>query len=309
MRWRRRGPRRASPPCAASATRRPARRSTTASCCGSPAPRTETGEDMAEFQVHGGRPSSRRCSRRSAGSPDAAWPSPASSPAAPSRTASSIWRRSRASPISSMPRPRRSGARRCGRWAARCRSSTRAGARELIGASALVEAAIDFTDEGDVASDAFDVARNIVAELQAAIARASRRRQPRRDPARRLPRRAGRPAQRRQVEPAECAGAARRGDRLGGGRHHARRHRGAARSRGLPVIVTDTAGIREPQGAIEQEGIRRTLARAREADLVLWLSDASDAGCRAPAGGFGARGQVFPARGHQNRSPRGGSST
>ncbi len=44
---------------------------------------------------------------------------------------------------------------------------------------------------------------------------------------------------------------------------------------GLPVIVTDTAGIREPQGAIEQEGIRRTLAHAREADLVLWLSDAS----------------------------------
>ena len=40
---------------------------------------------------------------------------------------------------------------------------------------------------------------------------------------------------------------------------------------GLPVIVSDTAGIREPQGAIEREGIRRTLAHAREADLVLWL--------------------------------------
>jgi tRNA modification GTPase len=44
---------------------------------------------------------------------------------------------------------------------------------------------------------------------------------------------------------------------------------------GLPVIVSDTAGIREPQGAIEREGIRRTFAHARDADLVLWLSDAT----------------------------------
>ena len=56
-----------------------------------------------------------------------------------------------------------------GRCAGRCRSSTRAGAADLIRASALVEAAIDFSDEGDVASDAFEVARGIVAELQAAI--------------------------------------------------------------------------------------------------------------------------------------------
>jgi tRNA modification GTPase len=39
--------------------------------------------------------------------------------------------------------------------------------------------------------------------------------------------------------------------------------------------VSDTAGIREPQGSIEREGIRRTLAHARDADLVVWLSDAS----------------------------------
>src|SRR6185436_21086113 len=43
---------------------------------------------------------------------------------------------------------------------------------------------------------------------------------------------------------------------------------------GLPVIVSDTAGIREPAGAVEQEGIRRTLTRAQAADLVLWLVDA-----------------------------------
>jgi tRNA modification GTPase len=43
---------------------------------------------------------------------------------------------------------------------------------------------------------------------------------------------------------------------------------------GLPIVISDTAGIRDPAGAIEQEGIRRTLGRARAADLVLWLTDA-----------------------------------
>src|SRR5690606_38645390 len=43
---------------------------------------------------------------------------------------------------------------------------------------------------------------------------------------------------------------------------------------GIPVVIGDTAGIREASGAIEREGIRRTLARSREADLVLWLMDA-----------------------------------
>ena len=41
------------------------------------------------------------------------------------------------------------------------------------------------------------------------------------------------------------------------------------------MIVTDTAGLREAEGAVEAEGIRRTLARVEEADLVLWLVDAS----------------------------------
>ena len=32
---------------------------------------------------------------------------------------------------------------------------------------------------------------------------------------------------------------------------------------GLPVVVSDTAGLREAAGKVEQEGIRRTLARAQ----------------------------------------------
>ncbi len=40
---------------------------------------------------------------------------------------------------------------------------------------------------------------------------------------------------------------------------------------GLPVTLVDTAGLREAGDEIEQEGMRRTLARAAAADLVLWL--------------------------------------
>jgi tRNA modification GTPase len=41
------------------------------------------------------------------------------------------------------------------------------------------------------------------------------------------------------------------------------------------VVVSDTAGIREAAGKVEQEGIRRALQRARHADLVVWLVDAT----------------------------------
>lgn len=45
---------------------------------------------------------------------------------------------------------------------------------------------------------------------------------------------------------------------------------------GYPVIVSDTAGLRDAEGAIEQEGMRRSLAAARAADLVLWLTGPDD---------------------------------
>jgi len=43
---------------------------------------------------------------------------------------------------------------------------------------------------------------------------------------------------------------------------------------GYPVTVIDTAGIRETDDPVEQEGVRRARARAADADLVLWLADA-----------------------------------
>src|SRR5690349_24112549 len=46
---------------------------------------------------------------------------------------------------------------------------------------------------------------------------------------------------------------------------------------GYPVTVIDTAGIRETDDPVEQEGVRRARARAADADLVLWLSDSPQA--------------------------------
>ena len=44
--------------------------------------------------------------------------------------------------------------------------------------------------------------------------------------------------------------------------------------RGYPVVLVDTAGIRDSADAIEQEGVSRARRRAKSADLILWLNDA-----------------------------------
>lgn len=46
---------------------------------------------------------------------------------------------------------------------------------------------------------------------------------------------------------------------------------------GYPVSVIDTAGIRETDDPVEQEGVRRARARADDADLVLWLVEGEHA--------------------------------
>ncbi len=43
---------------------------------------------------------------------------------------------------------------------------------------------------------------------------------------------------------------------------------------GYPVTVIDTAGIRDTDDPVEQEGVRRARSRAAGADLVLWVTDA-----------------------------------
>ena len=46
---------------------------------------------------------------------------------------------------------------------------------------------------------------------------------------------------------------------------------------GYPVLLYDTAGLREADSLAEQEGVRRARRTAEDADLMLWLSD-----CEAP---------------------------
>ena len=46
---------------------------------------------------------------------------------------------------------------------------------------------------------------------------------------------------------------------------------------GYAVILADTAGLREASEGVEAEGVRRALARAESADLILLLRDGSDA--------------------------------
>ncbi len=55
--------------------------------------------------------------------------------------------------------------------------------------------------------------------------------------------------------------------------------------KGVPVVLVDTAGVRETKDPVEAEGVRRALARAEAADLVLWLVEAMDSKPpTAPAG-------------------------
>jgi tRNA modification GTPase len=145
---------------------------------------------------------------------------------------------------------------------------------ELIKAQALAEASLDFADEGDVAADAAVQADALVAKLHAAIGDAlqDRRGERLRDGFRVVI--AGPP----NVGKSSLLNALARRDvaivseEAGTTRDAIEVHLDLG---GLPVIVTDTAGLREAQGAVEAEGIRRTLARVEEADLVIWLVDAS----------------------------------
>ncbi len=53
---------------------------------------------------------------------------------------------------------------------------------------------------------------------------------------------------------------------------------------GFPVTVIDTAGIRETDDPVEQEGVRRARARAAAADLVLWVVDLQSGASDLPTG-------------------------
>jgi tRNA modification GTPase len=150
--------------------------------------------------------------------------------------------------------------------------------RKLIEALALVEARIDFSDEADVPEDliapAAEIARSLRDEIAAALADGRRGERLREGLVVAIagPPNAGKSTLLNRLARREAAIVS---PYAGTTRDVIEVHLDI---RGYPVTILDTAGIRASAEPIEQEGIRRARARAAEADLVLWVTDVSAAG-------------------------------
>ncbi|MFG1478448.1 tRNA uridine-5-carboxymethylaminomethyl(34) synthesis GTPase MnmE [Xanthobacter sp. V4C-4] len=170
----------------------------------------------------------------------------------------------------------------------------------LLWALALTEASLDFSDEGDVNERLQDDVRQalapVVAEIDAAL-RDSLRGERVRDGlviAIAGPPNAGKSSLLNRLAGREAAIVS---STPGTTRDVLEIHLELA---GQAVTVLDTAGLRETVDAVEAEGVRRALARAEEAHLVLWLSDTGDEPPRALSGALRVRtkmdlGGVCPA--------------
>ncbi|AWM04251.1 tRNA uridine-5-carboxymethylaminomethyl(34) synthesis GTPase MnmE [Bradyrhizobium amphicarpaeae] len=147
----------------------------------------------------------------------------------------------------------------------------------IIEASALIEAGIDFSDEGDVPAElrapairAIEALRDEIAEVLAAQGHSERLREGL------VVAIAGEPNVGKSTLINQLA---RRDVAI------VSPHAGTTRDvievqldlDGYPVTVIDTAGIRETDDPVEQEGVRRARARAEDADLVLWLVEGEQA--------------------------------
>lgn len=67
----------------------------------------------------------------------------------------------------------------------------------------------------------------------------------------------------------------------------------SAEVRGIPLVLVDTAGLRESDDLVEREGVRRSRQAAAEADLILHVVDAADPGTDAEASIPGCEGKVL----------------
>jgi len=152
---------------------------------------------------------------------------------------------------------------------------------ELLKAQALVEAGLDFADEADVAVEVEVQAKALVAPLLAAIGKhlADRSGERLRDGLRIViagPPNAGKSSLMNALAKRDVAIVS---EEAGTTRDVIEVHLDLG---GLPVILADTAGIREGTGKVEAEGVRRALARAEDADLVVWVIDATAPQWTAP---------------------------
>jgi tRNA modification GTPase len=147
----------------------------------------------------------------------------------------------------------------------------------LIKALALVEARIDFSDEGDVPEDllapAVTIANELAGEIAGALADGQRGERLREGMVVAIagPPNAGKSTLLNRIARREAAIVS---PYAGTTRDVIEVHLDLG---GLPVTLLDTAGIRETDDPVELEGVRRAQARAADADLVLWVVDASDA--------------------------------
>jgi tRNA modification GTPase len=146
---------------------------------------------------------------------------------------------------------------------------------ELLQAQALMEAGLDFADEGDVALDVSVKAGAIVDSLRASIAAhlADRRGELLRDGFRIVIAGAPNAGKSSLLNALAKRDVAIVSEEAGTTRDVIEVHLDLG---GVPVILVDTAGIREARGKVEAAGIERALARVEDADLVLWLVDATD---------------------------------
>lgn len=145
----------------------------------------------------------------------------------------------------------------------------------IIEASALIEAGIDFSDEGDVPAEliapALTKVKALLTEIDEVLAEQGRSERLRDGLVVAIagPPNVGKSTLMNQLARREVAIVS--------------PHAGTTRDvievqldlDGYPVTVIDTAGIRETDDPVEQEGVRRARARAADADLVLWLTDVS----------------------------------
>ncbi len=146
--------------------------------------------------------------------------------------------------------------------------------QRLIQALALVEARIDFSDEGDVPEEliapALAIARELSAEIGVALADGRRGERIREGLVVAIagPPNAGKSTLLNRLARREAAIVS--------------PHAGTTRDvievhldlGGMAVTLLDTAGIRDTEDPVELEGVRRARDRAAGADLVLWVEDA-----------------------------------
>ena len=149
--------------------------------------------------------------------------------------------------------------------------------QRLIQALALVEAAIDFSDEADVPDNllapALASARELEAEIAGALAdsRAGERLREGLVVAIAGPPNAGKSTLLNRIARREAAIVS---PYAGTTRDVIEVHLDL---NGWPVTLLDTAGIRETDDPVELEGVRRARERAAAADLVLWVVDGGEA--------------------------------